>query len=72
MDKIDILIWVIGIGFAMNFALMKIMWNSLKEDNKILREDVKDIDRRLCRIEGSMAVKAGCYLSPDQQQKLAE
>ncbi len=64
MDTIQILVWVIGVGFTLMFGLMAVMWNSLnssigKLDDRIgkLDEKVTDIDRRLCRLEGAFSTK---------------
>ena len=82
MDKIDIILWVMSGGFG----LMLVMWHGLnnrmdKLDDRMdkiesridkVGDDVKDIDRRLCRIEGSMASKDCCMLKDDRQLKKAE
>lgn len=83
MEKIDIILWIIGAGFAMNFALMLIMWNSLNKkiddaDNRLskiidkLSEKVEDIDRRLCRIEGSLATTGHCLFSQSKPELKVE
>jgi hypothetical protein len=48
MDKLDVLIWAVGGGFAITLGLMITMWKSLSDD-------VRDIDRRLSRLEGAFA-----------------
>lgn len=65
MEKIDIVLWVMGGGFT----LMLVMWGSLnkrmdKIDSRIekLDEKVTDIDRRVCRIEGMMTKQEGCAI----------
>lgn len=97
MEKLDILIWVMGGGFT----LMLVLWNhmnsqltALKTDMnsqltaiktdmdgqfadvrgeiKELRGDVKDIDRRLCRLEGSFASKDCCMIKDARHLEKAE
>lgn len=53
METMNIILWVMGAGFSIQFGLMMIIWNRINS----LAEDVKDIDRRLCRIEGAMSVR---------------
>ncbi len=66
MDKIDILMWIIGIGFAFNFGILAIMWNTIwntlntrfdRIEHKIEKLDDKflNVDRRLWRLEGAFA-----------------
>lgn len=76
MEKIDILIWVIGVGFTLNFGIMMMMWKGLNdrmdrlEDRmdrieariEKLDEKMTDIDRRLCRLEGAFASKDCCMI----------
>ena len=75
MDKLDVIIWMIGGGFA----LMLVMWHNLngridKTDQRIdkLDEKVTDMDRRLCRIEGSLASKDCCMLKDERKLRKAE
>ena len=79
MQTIDILVWMIGIGFTFNFTLMLVMWTSLNSrmnqiEHKIekLDEKVTDIDRRLCRLEGAFSSKEFCMLKDDKQLKRVE
>ena len=58
MEKIDILIWAIGGGFAGTWA---ILFYSLKQIGK-LDEKLTDVDRRLCRLEGAFASKDCCVI----------
>ena len=68
MDKLDVIIWMIGGGFV----LMSLMWNNLTSRIDKLDEKVTDIDRRLCRIEGSMAAKECCMLKDERQLRKVE
>jgi hypothetical protein len=69
MDKIDILVWVIGIGFSFNFALLLIVWTTLTKKIDKLDEKVTDIDRRLCRLEGAFSSKECCRLTDEKNLK---
>lgn len=83
MEITQIILWVIGIGFAFNFGLMLTMWHGFnnrmdKLDDKLtgqigkLDEKVTDIDRRLCRLEGAFASKDCCMIKDDRHLKKAE
>lgn len=83
MEKLDIILWAMGGGFAALFALMGFMWSALnskfdkidqkfdKIDEKFdkLETKVEDIDRRLCRIEGGLASNSHCALSSHNHKK---
>jgi hypothetical protein len=86
MEKLDILIWAIGAGFAITFALMKMMWHDmdakmdarfLQMDSKFegrfdkLEEKITDIDRRLWRLEGAFSAKECCILTSNKEMKKA-
>jgi hypothetical protein len=62
MDKLDIILWVLGGGFA----LMLVMWHSLTSRFDKLEEKVTDIDRRLCRLEGAFTSKDCCRLGDER------
>ena len=68
MEKIDLLMWMMGAGFAINFSILKALFTKIEK----LDEKVTDIDRRLCRIEGAMASKECCVLKEDRLQKKVE
>ena len=83
MEKIDIVLWVLGVGFTFNFGLMLVIWQSLnkrmdKLDEKLsnridkLDEKVTDIDRRLCRMEGAFSMKECCVLHNQEMKKEAK
>ena len=73
LGKVDVitLLAIAGMFWIFNNK-MNAKIENLKYDleNKIekLSEDIKDIDRRLCRIEGSLASKDCCMLKEDRQQ----
>ena len=74
MEKIDILLWAIGGGFAGTWA---ILFYSLKQIGKLdvkidkLRDDVQDVDRRLCRLEGAFSNKEFCMIKDHRIQEKA-
>jgi hypothetical protein len=72
MEKIDIIFWILGIGFSFNFGLMIIIWGNLGKRIDKLDEKVTDIDRRLCRLEGAFSSKECCMLVEDRHAKKAE
>lgn len=43
--------------------------DELKDEIKSLADKVEDIDRRLCRIEGSLATQGHCLFSQSQTEK---
>lgn len=76
MEKIDILLWAIGGGFTLIFALLCIMWNNMnhrfdKVDQRFnkIDETIQDIDRRLCRLEGAFSQKECCMLKEHHHHK---
>lgn len=85
MSDIEIMTWSMGGGFAGTWAMMFYMMSQtnkrvedlsceikyLRLEMKDLREDVQDIDRRLCRIEGSLSSKDCCMLKEDGQRRKA-
>lgn len=72
MEKIDIILWVMGAGFSMIFGLILVMWNNLTHTVEKLDEKITDIDRRLCRLEGAFTSKDCCVLKQDHNLKKAE
>ncbi len=83
MDKIDLILWIVSAGFAVNFGIMIVMWNSLNkrtddvEKNLTSRidkidEKLTDVDRRLCRLEGAFSAKDCCVIKENSNRKIAE
>lgn len=68
MEKIDILLWAISGGFGGTWLILLYMMR----EHKSLREEVRDIDRRLCRIEGALSAKDCCMLKDDKLKKKAQ
>lgn len=76
MTEIQMLTWAIAGGFAGTwvimgaiFTLMLSFRKELKMEIAKLDEKILDIDRRLCRIEGSMMNKDCCMLKQDHSAK---
>ena len=86
MDKLDLIIWMMGGGFACTFGLMLTMWNSLnqrmdrmdarfdKMDARMdkLDENMLQLDRRLCRLEGAFSSKDCCMIKDTSHVKKAK
>jgi hypothetical protein len=79
MENINILLWAIGGAFGIIFALLLIIWNSVKDVEKSLGyridkldEKLTDVDRRLCRLEGAFASKDCCMIKDDRHLRNAE
>lgn len=75
MEKIDMILWIMGGGFA----FMLVMWNNLTKQigdigHRIdkLDEKLTDVDRRLCRMEGAFTSKECCVLQQEQRLKKVE
>jgi hypothetical protein len=79
MEKIDIILWVIGIGFTFLFGLMLVMWthlSSLMKDLNRKMDDtnakVSEVDKRLYGVETVLHMKDCCVLKQDQNLKRVE
>ena len=86
MEKLDILLWIMGGGFA----LMIIMWNNITNCIREVKNDlskrmdtqgekieeinskVSELDKRLYGIETVLHMKECCVLQQDQRMKKAE
>lgn len=75
MEKIDIILWIMGGGFA----LMLVMWNnlhhSINDQGKKIDEAnmrISEIDKRLYGIETVLHMKDCCVLKQDQNMKRVE
>jgi hypothetical protein len=66
MDKLDLLLWIVGAGFTLNFSIMITMWNTMNHKLEKLDEKITDIDRRLCRLEGAFSSKDCCMIKDDR------
>jgi uncharacterized membrane protein (DUF106 family) len=47
-------------------------WNSIENKLEKMQENIIDIDRRLCRLEGAFASKDCCMIKDSSQVKKAE
>ena len=79
MESFNILLTVMISGFTLNFVILGFIWNGLNKridrlEGRIdkLGEKITDIDRRLCRIEGSLATQGHCLFGQRDNEKKAE
>lgn len=79
MEKIDIIMWTIGGGFAATLGGFFYIANEIgklrieiSDQMKDLRRDVQDIDRRLSRMEGMMINKDCCMISDSRKMDKAQ
>jgi hypothetical protein len=72
MEKIDILLWIMGAGFTINFALIRLVWSDMNKRFDRMEEKITDMDRRLCRLEGAFSSKECCILKEERHMKRAE
>jgi len=69
MDKIDMILWIVGGGFC----LMLILWRNLNHRiDKLDEKKLTDVDRRLCRLEGAFSSKDCCMIKDEKKMKQAE
>lgn len=73
LQKIDIatILSLAAMFWIFNSRLDK-KFDKIEKQLENLTEDLKDVDRRLCRIEGSMASKDCCMLKDDRHMRKAE
>jgi hypothetical protein len=72
MNISEVILTVMIAGFSLQLTLIYIVWSSLSKRIDDLAEEVKDIDRRLCRIEGALSAKECCMLKDEQKLKKVE
>jgi hypothetical protein len=76
MEKIDLILFVISGGFAINFGLMLVMWNSLSKridgtDSKIdnvdfrLSNKIDKLDEKLTDVDRRLCRLEGAFSSKD-------
>jgi len=68
MEKIDLILWILGGGFG----LMIVMWNTLNSRLEKIDEKLTDVDRLLCRLEGAFASKDCCMIKDDRVKKASD
>ncbi len=56
MSEFQILLTVMISGFGLLLSIMLILWNRIEK----LDDKVTDIDRRVCRMEGSLTTHGHC------------
>lgn len=61
----EILIWVISGTTAGTWIILGVLYRMISST----ADDVKDIDRRLCRIEGALSNKECCALKHNHDSK---
>jgi len=82
MDDIQILIWVMGLGFTAIGTLTLYLNNNLSNkidslDSKLtnridkLDEKLTDVDRRLCRLEGAFSRQECCVIHSKNQERIS-
>lgn len=69
MTETEVMMTLMGAGFTALGTLMLYLHSSAMAEIKLLREDVRDIDRRLCRLEGAFSNKDCCMLRHDHKEK---
>lgn len=72
MDKLDLIMWMIGGGFSVGLGLLTIVWSSLTTRIEKLDEKLTDVDRRVCRIEGALNNKDCCMIKDSNTMRKAE
>lgn len=72
MDKIDIILWVIGSGFTLNFAILALVWKNMSEDYREIKREIQELRTSLNRMEGAFYSKDCCMLKDDKSNKQAQ
>ncbi len=80
MEKIDILLWIIGSGFGLLFALLLVIWNSINQriDNtdkslgnrienseKHLTNRIDKLDEKITDVDRRLCRLEGAFASKD-------
>ncbi len=71
----EILDFIKGFDIQTIISVTAIFWfmsKGIREDIKIIKEEIKDLDRRLCRIEGAISSKDCCMLKDERKIEKAE
>ena len=69
MTEMEMMMTFMGIGFAALGTIILYLSSVMMSEIKLLREEVRDIDRRLCRLEGAFSNKDCCILRHDHKEK---
>ena len=75
----QIVMWVAGIQTTIIIAVMGAFYSNLSKKNEKtneridkLGEKVEDIDRRMCRIEGSLQTHGHCLFNQNRAEQQAQ
>lgn len=78
-QMVQMLMWAFGIQTTILIAIMGAFFSNVSKkfqhiENRIdkLCEKVEDIDRRLCRIEGSLATQGHCLFNQSKPEQKAQ
>jgi uncharacterized protein YdcH (DUF465 family) len=86
MEKIDLVLWMMGAGFAIMFSLTLIMWNYMnsmfekmdarfeKLEVKIekLDDKIKNLERDMIEVKTILRMKECCMIQDERHMKKAE
>ena len=72
MEKIDILMWAIGGGFAGTWGLFWIMFSKFDRRLEKIEDKINNIDKRLVAVETLLHMKECCMLKDDRIKQKAE
>lgn len=66
---VKMFMWAIGIQTFFIISMFGVIWSYLSKsrddsNSEPLDDKVKDIDRRLCRIEGGLVLQGHCLMAP--------
>ena len=62
MTEFQIIVTFMSIGFTALGTMMLYLHSCMTKQMSEMRSDIKDIDRRLCRLEGAFASKDCCMI----------
>jgi len=57
MEKIDILLWLVGGGFTFSFGLMSFMWASMGKMEDRLADRIKETNEKIDKVEKSLGAR---------------
>ena len=61
MTEFQILLTIMLTGHGLTLSLMLVLWNRIDK----IDEKLTDVDRRVCRIEGSLSSRGFCLLKDE-------
>lgn len=68
MSEFQILLTVIISGFGFMGSILMVIWNKIEK----LDEKLTDVDRRVCRIEGSLQSHGHCLFNQAKPEQKAQ